>query len=202
VSSPRRVSPSSPARVGASSAGGASAGASSVGGPVGTFTVVNAHGLHARRPQRWPPWSASSSRTLRPGWELRNLTTGSAWVPAVSLSKLGTLGALAGHQVEVRAEGVRAEGALDRCWRWALGASTNWPLRPIPGATGWRGSRHPAGRGTDRPGGGARPVGAPIGAAPGLGIGPARPLRTVPGAATEPHRTPARLGTRRSSGAG
>ena len=74
----------------------------------GTFEVVNPHGLHARP-------AAALVRAARHGdtaVELRNVTTGSGWVPAGSLSRVATLGALRGHTVAVRAHGPDAERAV------------------------------------------------------------------------------------------
>jgi phosphocarrier protein FPr len=45
--------------------------------------------------------------------EIRNRSTGSAWVPASSLSRVATLGALRGHDLEVRAAGPQAAEAVD-----------------------------------------------------------------------------------------
>lgn len=75
----------------------------------GTFTVTNAHGLHARPAARL----AAEIRTLDARVQLRNITTGSAVVPGSSLSRVATLGALAGHEVEVTATGSQAREAVD-----------------------------------------------------------------------------------------
>jgi phosphoenolpyruvate-protein phosphotransferase/dihydroxyacetone kinase phosphotransfer subunit len=77
---------------------------------VGAFTVVNPHGLHARPAAR----IVHEVRTLDARVQLRNRTTGSAWVPASSLSKITTLGALRGHDVEIRVSGDQAREILDR----------------------------------------------------------------------------------------
>ena len=76
---------------------------------VGVFTVANAHGLHAR------PAARLVSRGARPRRRrpLRNLTTGAGPVPAGSLSRVATLGALHGHQVEVAASGPQAQEAVE-----------------------------------------------------------------------------------------
>ena len=74
----------------------------------GEFEVANPHGLHARP-------AAALVRQARPAdatVELRNVTTGSGWVPAASLSRVATLGALRGHRVEVRASGPGADRAV------------------------------------------------------------------------------------------
>jgi phosphoenolpyruvate-protein phosphotransferase/dihydroxyacetone kinase phosphotransfer subunit len=94
----------------ASEALGASGGpASGAPGPSAGFTVINPHGLHARPAARL----VAAARAFDAEVELRNLTTGSAWVPAGSLSRVATLGALAGHSVEVRATGPQAREAVD-----------------------------------------------------------------------------------------
>jgi multiphosphoryl transfer protein len=72
-----------------------------------TFTVTNAHGLHARPAARL----AAEVRTLDARVLLRNLTTASSPVPGASLSRVATLGALAGHEIEVSASGSQAERA-------------------------------------------------------------------------------------------
>ncbi len=74
----------------------------------GEFEVANPHGLHARP-------AAALVRAARGGdaaVELRNVTTGSGWVAAGSLSRVATLGALRGHRVAVRAHGPQAERAV------------------------------------------------------------------------------------------
>ncbi len=45
---------------------------------------------------------------------LTNLTTGAGPVPARSLSRVATLGALHGHRVQVSASGPQAQLAVDR----------------------------------------------------------------------------------------
>lgn len=73
------------------------------------FVVRNPHGLHARPAARL----VTEARKFDASVELRNATTGSAWVPAGSLSRVATLGALEGHSVEVRASGPQAREATD-----------------------------------------------------------------------------------------
>ncbi|HEY0812165.1 MAG TPA: phosphoenolpyruvate--protein phosphotransferase [Pseudonocardia sp.] len=115
----------------------------------GVFTVGNPHGLHARPAARL----VQAVRTLDAQVLIRNRTTGSAWVPAGSLSKVATLGVLSGHEVEARASGDEAREALDQLLRLAA-------------------------RNFDEPAGGvvldAPPATftAPIPTAPGVGIGP------------------------------
>ncbi|WP_051571002.1 phosphoenolpyruvate--protein phosphotransferase [Cryptosporangium arvum] len=64
----------------------------------GVFVVTDPQGLHAR------PAAALVGVVRQVGVpvELRNRTTGAGPVPAESLSRVATLGALAGHEVEVR----------------------------------------------------------------------------------------------------
>ncbi|MDT7558609.1 MAG: multiphosphoryl transfer protein, partial [Pseudonocardiales bacterium] len=150
------------------------------GGPrtglTGSFTVVNPHGLHARPAATL----ASRARGFDARIELRNRTTGSGWVPATSLSKLGTLGALAGHQLDVRAEGSQAREALDQLLELAARAFDEQPA----GTTAPRSPSRETGAAASRsaPGGGPR---APIGASPGLGIGLAFPFGDTRKAVTE-----------------
>jgi phosphoenolpyruvate-protein phosphotransferase/dihydroxyacetone kinase phosphotransfer subunit len=77
---------------------------------VGAFTVGNPHGLHARPAAR----IVHAVRSLPARVQLRNRTTGSAWVPAASLSKITTLGARCGHEVEIRVCGQQAQEILER----------------------------------------------------------------------------------------
>ncbi|MGH3533499.1 MAG: HPr family phosphocarrier protein, partial [Pseudonocardiaceae bacterium] len=135
-----------------------------VGGElVATFTVTNAHGLHARPASRL----VQAVRRLDAHLRLRDLTTGSPWVSAASLSKLVTLGALRGHEIEVRAGGRQARAALDGVVALAARGFDDGQDNPAPpppsGALSGRGSGH-----------------SPIAASPGIGIGPAWSLRVAP----------------------
>ena len=76
---------------------------------VGVFSVENPHGLHARPAARL----VSEVRALDATVRLRNLTTGAGPVPAGSLSRVATLAALLGHEVEVRATGPQAQEAVE-----------------------------------------------------------------------------------------
>jgi phosphoenolpyruvate-protein phosphotransferase/dihydroxyacetone kinase phosphotransfer subunit len=78
--------------------------------PTLRFTVTPAHGLHARP----AALLVAEIRDLQAKVEIRNATTNSAWVPAASLSRIATLGALPGHEVEARATGEAAAVALQR----------------------------------------------------------------------------------------
>jgi phosphocarrier protein FPr len=140
----------------------APAGAPAVGGGsalVGTFTVQNAHGLHARPAARL----VAEVRRLDATVTMRNVTTGSDPVPAASLSRVATLAALRGHVVEVAAAGRQARAAVDHVL-----ALAGRGFDEVPDAHGAAGSSgHPPG---------ASPPGGPLPAAPGIGIGPARRL--------------------------
>ncbi|GAB6898229.1 hypothetical protein JCM9957A_13190 [Kineosporia succinea] len=76
--------------------------------PPASFTVTPAHGLHARPAARL----VTLLRDLDAVVEIRNATTGSAWVPATSLSRVATLGLLNGHEMQARASGPQAGDAL------------------------------------------------------------------------------------------
>ena len=76
---------------------------------VAVFTIANRHGLHARPAARL----VSEMRGLDASVRLRNLTTGTDPVPAASLSRVATLAALHGHQVEISASGPQAPEAID-----------------------------------------------------------------------------------------
>ncbi len=77
---------------------------------VAEFTVLNEHGLHARPAARL----VGEVRGLDASVQLVNRTTGAGPVPANSLSKVAMLGALRGHDIEVRASGRQAEAAVDQ----------------------------------------------------------------------------------------
>ncbi len=119
---------------------------------VATFTVLNVHGLHARPAARL----VAEMRGLDAQVRLRNLTTGAGPVPASSLSRVATLAALHGHQVEILASGPQASEAIDHLL--ALGARNfDEPLdAPQPTVS-------------------AQNAG-PLPASPGIGIGPVRKL--------------------------
>jgi len=73
-----------------------------------SFSVTGVHGLHARPAARL----VTRIRDLRARVELRNLTTGSAWVGAASVSRVAALAARTGHVLQVRAEGEQAQDAV------------------------------------------------------------------------------------------
>jgi phosphocarrier protein FPr len=130
-------------------------GATAEGGQAtAVFTVTMPHGLHARP----AALVVQAVRRFDAEVALRNRTLGTGFVPAGSLSKVATLGALHGHQLEVRASGPQAHGAVDALLDLARDgfgeAGDNAAAPPTPP----RSSR-------------------PIPASPGIGIGPARPQR-------------------------
>jgi phosphoenolpyruvate-protein phosphotransferase/dihydroxyacetone kinase phosphotransfer subunit len=124
---------------------------------VATFTVENPHGLHARPAARL----VGEVRRLDAAVTLRNVTTGSEPVPAGSLSRVATLGAQQGHVVEVAAVGRQAQAALDHVL-----ALAGRRFDETDGAAVSSESLVPV----------DQPAGAPMPAAPGVGIGPARRL--------------------------
>jgi phosphoenolpyruvate-protein phosphotransferase/dihydroxyacetone kinase phosphotransfer subunit len=147
--------------------------------PGASFVVSNAHGLHARPAARL----VAEARKFDASIELRNATTGSAWVPAGSLSRVATLGALEGHLVELRGSGPQAREATD-----ALVALAGRAFDESPAPAG--GSDISSSSSTDRPAasGEIRDIGADVerhgipmtgrAASPGIGIGPVWHLGT------------------------
>ena len=117
------------------------------------FTVTVPHGLHARP----SALIVQAVRRLDAEVELRNRTVGTGFVPAGSLSKVATLGALQGHEIEIRAVGAQADEAvkilLDLARDGFGEAEAAAPPASPPASTG------------------------SVPASPGIGIGPARPLR-------------------------
>ncbi|MEU7906434.1 phosphoenolpyruvate--protein phosphotransferase [Actinoplanes sp. NPDC049118] len=131
-------------------------------GPSATFTVTNPHGLHARPAARLVAQVAGYDAEV----EIRNRGTGSPWVSASSLSRVATLGALHGHELEVRASGAQAREAVDRVVALAARAFDEADAGE-PAAD----ARAEAGAGNGfvaEVGGFGRP------ASPGIAIGPAR----------------------------
>jgi multiphosphoryl transfer protein len=145
------------------------------GASVATFTVENRHGLHARPAARL----VGEVRRLDATVTLRNTTTGSGPVPADSLSRVATLGALSGHVVEVAASGRQAQLALDHVLALAR-----------------RRFDEPDETATAAPAVEAVP-GAPQPAAPGIGIGPACRLVAAPVVVPEEPAGPPTLERRR-----
>lgn len=134
------------------------------------FTVRNPHGLHARP----AALLVRAVRGLTAAVSLRNRTTGGSAVSAASLSAVATLGALAGHEIEVTATGAGARQAIDAVL--ALAAD----------GFGENGVGEESDTGTARPAAdlvrsaaGATVDGVAV--SPGVAVGPARPLgrRTI-----------------------
>ncbi|MGE0780037.1 phosphoenolpyruvate--protein phosphotransferase [Mycolicibacterium sp.] len=120
----------------------------------GDFTVRNPHGLHARPAARLVhEVRKRDARTF-----IRNLSTDSGWVNAGSLSKIATLGVRCGHDVQLRVSGSQAAEALDHILALAA-RHFDEPLADAPV------------RQADPP---VTARQSPIGASPGLAIGPAR----------------------------
>ncbi len=145
-------------------------GATEPGELVGAFTVTNPHGLHARPASR----VVQAVRLFDAQVALRNRTTDSGWVPASSLTKVATLGVLRGHEVEVRVSGAQPREALDHLVALAERGFDEVEARPQSPESGPSDASDRPDR-PDRPG---RP--GPIGASPGIGLGPASALHTAP----------------------
>ncbi|MEU4221899.1 phosphoenolpyruvate--protein phosphotransferase, partial [Actinoplanes sp. NPDC026623] len=143
-------------------------------GPSATITVTNRHGLHARPAARL----VARVREYDARVELRNRGTGSPWVPASSLSRVATLGALRGHEIEVRASGAQARQAVDGVVALAARAfdeaDAGEPAAPDRATAARDGDSAAAGA---EPGPAGAAAVAPIhpgrAASPGIGIGPA-----------------------------
>ncbi|HEY3924222.1 MAG TPA: phosphoenolpyruvate--protein phosphotransferase [Acidothermaceae bacterium] len=116
-----------------------------------TFVVTNAHGLHARPAARL----VSIVRGFDARVWLRSVRTGTAPVLGSSLSAVATLGARQGDHLELAAWGPDASRARDAVV--ALAERGFDDVAEVAAAT------RPAGRTT----------GGPVGAAPGVAIGPA-----------------------------
>jgi len=123
----------------------------------GSFTVANPHGLHARPAARLVQEVRRRDATA----QVRNVRADSDWVDAGSLSKIATLGVRSGDLVEVRVSGTQAAETLDHILALAarnFDEELHTAPPPAPVAT----------------------AGHPIGASPGLGIGPARSAQSGP----------------------
>lgn len=129
----------------------------------GVFVVTTPHGLHARPAARLVQEVQAFDALV----SLRNLTTGAGPVAASSLSRVATLGARHGHEVEVTASGPEAAAAVGHLLALAArsfdegpavgdSAASAPPAADVP----------PTAVGTPAPAG-------PLPAAPGIGIGPA-----------------------------
>jgi len=123
-----------------------------------TFTIANPHGLHARPAARL----VAEVRRLDASVTIRNVSTDSPAVPASSLSRVATLGAMQGHLVEVAASGRQARLAIDHL----LSLADRQFDEAAPTSNGV-GAGPADAAGTDT---------GPLAASPGIGVGPARPL--------------------------
>jgi phosphocarrier protein FPr len=131
---------------------------------VAEFTVANRHGLHARPAARL----VGAMHGLDARVRLRNLSTGGGPVPAGSLTRVATLGALHGHRVAVLASGRQASEAVERLLALAE-RRFDEPVDEGPA---------PALVQRDGPG--------PLPASPGIAIGPVRPLGRAGGPESAP----------------
>ena len=127
---------------------------------VGVFSVENPHGLHARPAARL----VSEVRALDASVQLRNLTTGGSPVPAGSLSRVATLAALRGHQVEIRASGPQAQEAVEHLITLAARRFDETVEEAVKPPAPSR----------------AASADGPLAASPGIAIGPVRRLTAVP----------------------
>jgi phosphoenolpyruvate-protein phosphotransferase/dihydroxyacetone kinase phosphotransfer subunit len=135
---------------------------------VGVFIVENPHGLHARPAARL----VSEVRTLDASVQLRNLTTGTGPVPAASLSRVATLGAVRGHQVEVRASGPQAQEAVEHLLTLAMRRFDEGDGDVVEVGPSVPLARH---------------AGGPLPASPGIAIGPVRRLTAGPDSDGQDH---------------
>ena len=135
----------------------------------GEFTVLNAQGLHARPAARLVTWA----RSVTPEIRLRNLTTGTDWVPAESLTRVASLGAREGHRVEVAATGPDAQAAVTELVALAARGFDELVSSTVPST---RQAPETGATTSPRRGRGA------IAASPGVAIGPA----WTPGATVTP----------------
>lgn len=127
------------------------------------FVVTPEHGLHARPAARLVQTVAGLDAQV----EVRNASTGSGWVPAASLSRVSTLGAQHGHEVQVRAAGPQARQAVDALVALAA-RDFDETAHPVPPAR------------PDAPAGAAAEpttTGGPAPGVPGVAVGPVRVLR-------------------------
>ena len=122
------------------------------------LVLHNAHGLHARPAARF----VDTVRRFDAQVSVRNVTTGGEPVNGRSVSALSTLGALRGHHIEVGASGRQAREALAAVAA-IVGRNFDEEVRPAPPDI------TPS----------AAPVSGPLGASPGIGIGPKLSLTTA-----------------------
>ena len=137
-------------------AGAAPAGAAPTGPEaVEIFEVTPAHGLHARPAARLVSGLAGFDADV----SLRNLTTAAGPAPARSLTRVAALGALRGHQVELRAVGPEAGAAAAFARDLAARNFDDVDAPPLPPAVATAG---------------------PLAASPGVVVGPAWRLADRP----------------------
>ncbi len=142
----------------------------------GVFVVANPHGLHARPAARL----VAEVRALDADVRLRNLSAEGPSVPGGSLTRVATLAALQGHEVEVRASGPQAREAVERLVALAerrfdeTDGTVEKPASAAAPAT-----RDRADEGADAPRDAATTRGQ-LPASPGVAIGPLRRLSAAP----------------------
>ena len=157
-------------------AGAAPAGAAPTGPEaVEIFEVTPAHGLHARPAARLVSGLAGFDADV----SLRNLTTAAGPAPARSLTRVAALGALRGHQVELRAVGPEAGAAAAFARDLAARNFDDVDAPPLPPAVATAG---------------------PLAASPGVVVGPAwrladRPPPAAPESTGDPAADRAALAT-------
>lgn len=126
-----------------------------------TFVLTNEHGLHARPAAKL----VAEIRALDAQVRLRNRSTGSEAVPGSSLTRVATLGALKGHEIEVTATGNQAKEAVEHIVAMAA--------RRFDAGDAITAAEETAPRQVDEP---LVPSDGPLPASPGIAIGPARLL--------------------------
>ena len=139
----------------ATAAGTGAATAAETGAATAVFTVTMPHGLHAR-----PAALVVAGRppVRRGGGAAQPHARRRVRPPRAACRKVATLGALQGHELEVRASGPQADAAvaaLVDLARHGFGETGDNAAAPPPRPRSTR----------------------PVAASPGIGIGPARPLR-------------------------
>ncbi|MDR0432412.1 MAG: phosphoenolpyruvate--protein phosphotransferase [Bifidobacteriaceae bacterium] len=78
------------------------------GGVSAIVTVAGEHGIHARPAALFVAEARARDAEVR----VRNVSTGSDWVPGASLAAVTTLGAIKGHQLEIETAGPDARQTL------------------------------------------------------------------------------------------
>ncbi|HET9311559.1 MAG TPA: dihydroxyacetone kinase phosphoryl donor subunit DhaM, partial [Actinomycetota bacterium] len=136
---------------------------------VAVLAVDVPHGLHARPAARFVQTAAGFDAAVR----VRNLTTGAGPADAASLNGVATLGVRAGHEVEIRASGPEAAGAIDAL-RALAARHFDEPDEPEPPRTPPGSARGGGGEPTPAPGAVLRGYAA----SPGIAVGPSRRFHT------------------------